>query len=141
MRYLSFLVVTVLLSAFVACSGAKKDNYDTLISSKWSLQSIVNQDGGDSVEIIDPVTIVFTDSSTVAGHGGCNAFFGVYSTMGDDEIDVEIKGRTMAMCPSLDVEDRVIATLELSSTYLAQGSELQINDLENGLTLVFKAIK
>lgn len=141
MRHLSFLFVTVLLSTFVACCGAKKDNYDTLISSQWNLQSIVNQDGSDSVAVIDPVTIIFTDSSTVAGHGGCNAFFGVYSTMGDDEIDIEIKGRTMAMCPSLDVEDGVIATLELSTTYLAQGDELQINDLENGLTLIFKAIK
>lgn len=141
MKHSFYPIIISLLALLGACSGGSKDNYQTLISTEWQLESIISDDSGDSILPQERVTILFTDSSTVSGHGGCNVFFGQYSTMGEDEIDIEVKGRSMAMCPSLELEDQIIATLDLATSYLAQQDKLQVNDLENGITLVFKPIK
>lgn len=129
-------IATLLL---VGCGGANR-NYETLISNEWSLESIVADDESYTLKPDAEITIQFGDSSTFSGNGGCNGYFGVYST-DEDLIDIETQGRTMAMCEHIDFEDKYLSMLEDCSTFYAQGNELQLNNNEVGVTLIFKAIK
>ncbi len=121
----------------VGCGGQGKADYDALIANGWQLREIIAADSSYTIMPERPVTVVFSDSSTVSGFAGCNGFFGTFSTIGQNDIIIEPKGRTMAMCPDMEFEDRFMALLEQVTSYSVLSGELSLNDTENGMTLLF----
>ncbi|MBQ4280331.1 MAG: META domain-containing protein [Rikenellaceae bacterium] len=127
--------------AAVGCSSHQPSNYEHLTAHKWELTQIVSDDSAATAMTIPAgLTIQFSDSARFFGFGGCNSFFGTYSTVGQDNISIQPVGRSMAFCPDIALEDKFIAMLGLSATYVASDSTLQLNDNEAKQTLMFKAV-
>lgn len=139
MKRSNLLCAAVALTGMLAvgCGGQGKADYDALVANGWQLKEIIAVDSSYTILPERPVTVVFSDSSTVSGFAGCNGFFGTFSTIGQSEIIIEPKGRTMAMCPDIEFEDRFMALLEQVTSYTVLDGKLSLNDTENGMTLLF----
>ena len=138
MKLNTILTTASALLLLAGCNGSKK-HVEALASNPWRLEQVIFDDSAYSDTIPAGVTLLFSDSSTIAGNGGCNSFFGVYTTAGKDQIDIEVKGSTMAFCPDLDFEARYFDMLSLVSSYAINGDEMQLDAPENGFTMIFKA--
>ena len=139
MKRLSLLCGAALLVGWlsVGCGGQAKADYKALIANGWQLKEIIAADSSYTIMPERPVTVVFSDSSTVSGFAGCNGFFGSFSTIGQNEIIIEPTGRTMSLCPDIEFEDKFMALLEQVTSYSVLKGELSLNDTENGMTLLF----
>lgn len=140
MKIKSLLLLSAIAAIAMVSCNSKKANYEAMVSKEWQLASIQADDLSYTVTPKESVTIIFSDSSTFAGNGGCNSYFGVYSTYGN-EIDVEVQGRSMATCPEINFEDKYIELLNGCSTFFAEGNNLQLNNNEVGVTLKFEELK
>ena len=119
--------------------ATKKKNAEALTANSWQLEEIIFSDSNYTDTLPAGVTLLFSDSSTISGNGGCNLYFGQYTTIGSDQIDLEVKGSTMRFCPEQEFESRYFDMLGLVTSYTVKEGVLQLNAAENGFTLLFKA--
>jgi heat shock protein HslJ len=93
----------------------------------------------DGVEI----TIAF-EGDRVAGHGGCNDFFGSVSSKAPGELAFSATGTTMRACPepAMGLEQRYLAALAAASTYRFNGGRLVLGSTtdEGPVVLVFARV-
>ncbi len=137
MNKLFIAMAAVLMSSCGASNS--KSNYEVMTSNKWELKSITTDNSGASVKPQESVTLIMSDSSSFSGHGGCNSYFGSYTHKGDN-LDIEVKGRSMAMGPGIDFEDKYIALLDDCTTYFVNNDTLSLNNNKAGVTLKFTVL-
>ena len=95
-----------------------------LIGSEWLLEDLC---GHGVVGDVQP-TIAFPKAGKVAGHGGCNRYFGAVRISGD-RIEVEHVGSTRMAClpPILDQEHRFLGVLQKAKRLEIDGETLLIH--------------
>jgi heat shock protein HslJ len=78
----------------------------------------------------------FESDGKVAGHGGCNRFFGSYDTSGD-QLQIGALGATRRACAGATGEDeqRFLGALQKTHRYERDGIELTLFD-ESGAVLM-----
>ena len=134
------LILAALLPAiFFTNCRTKTSDKNFLVAHEWQLDEIIYADSAYTITPPSEVTIAFSDStSSVSGRGACNSFFGVYTTEGQDEINIDIQGSTMAFCLDMEFELRYFSLLDLVERYAAEAGELQLSDSDGSVTLLFK---
>ena len=131
------IMALVIGSTIFGCVDTKKSNLDTLISTEWRLDSVVTEIVGAPLAEESMVTISFSDSTGFSGNGGCNPYFGTFTTEGDDVIAISPKGRAMMMCPNLAFEDSYIAALAVVTKFVAAEDQLVMSNANGDAVLIF----
>lgn len=136
--------ITGLFALLIVCVGLARcvsvDNREKLLSTEWKLFGI---DGLGDVQMDENSTayINFSDSTTFAGNGGCNQFFGAFTADSEDVIEMNVKGRTMMMCPNINFEDVYIGGLSSIATYTIEDNKLSLKSDDGQVTLVYTAVE
>jgi heat shock protein HslJ len=108
-----------------------------LTGVEWTLVSM----GGDAIPGGVVVTATFGDDGEVSGQGGCNRYFGPYSTDGDS-ISVEMLAGTRMMCepPAMEVEAAFLGAMQAATAWsIAAGELILEGDAEGAAELRFTA--
>ena len=102
------IILSLLVLSAVVC-GCNNDK-ETLCSKKWVLEKVVVEGRTLNLPKEKP-EIIFSDTLTINGKGGCNLFFGRYELKGGNEILVQPQGMTRRMCPDEDFEIKYMQVL------------------------------
>ena len=138
-------MVLAIGATIISCTDSKRTNLENLVATEWTLDSVVTEVVGLPLSNESVVTIAFSDSTTFAGNGGCNQYFGTFGTEAtsedEDVISIETKGRTMAMCPTLAFEDSYIVALEKVTKFIAEEDKLVMSNSNGDVTFIFVPTK
>lgn len=124
-----------LLLVFAACKTSQKQSATEpvaktelsdmpLTNTKWYLAEL----NGLPIDREDHIPyLVFTDSSRVGGHGGCNSLGGPYEVNDNNRLTFGPMYRTEMYCTGrMEVEDALLEVLEKTDSYVITGNELQL---------------
>ena len=119
-RWLALMFVVMISPATVAMAGE-------LAGSEWR----PNQIGGAAVSSEAELFVQFKGEGELAGHGGCNGFFGQYE-ISQNTIRVGPLGATMMACsgPGMDLEKAFLAALETARTFQREDRSLILFDAD-----------
>ncbi|MGR9090346.1 MAG: META domain-containing protein [Gammaproteobacteria bacterium] len=120
-------VAVAVTSLMLACTVAVAAEPVALEGTYWRLVRL----HGEAVRIAEgtslPHIALHGDTDRVAGFGGCNRFFGQYSTSGQ-EISIQPLGGTRASCPGTDALERsFIGALAAIDHYVLDGGQLSLS--------------
>lgn len=121
------LTLLALVVTTVSCGNSKKEQF---IGEEWALISMEKTNGDQIMITTNNPTLIFADSSRLNGFGGCNGFFGDY-TVKDNNLTIDLKGRTQAMCPDIENEDNLITILGGVTNYDIVDEQLVLYDKNN----------
>lgn len=100
----------------------------------WKLTKL----NGQAVKTNDNSTaeahIILKSDNSVIGNGSCNRLNGEYTLTGMDEIRISNISNTRMSCPSLNLENDFITTLQKAHKYSINGDQLFIYN-DNGQTI------
>ena len=136
-NFTKFIMGLAIFTTIFSCTNSKKTNLENLVSTEWTLDSVVTKVISLPLDTENPVSIVFSDSTTFAGNGGCNQYFGTFTTEGDEVIAIETKGRTMAMCPNIEFEDSYILALNGVTKFVAEQDKLVMSNSKGEVVFIF----
>jgi putative lipoprotein len=105
-----FLPVTIFLMLAASVSASAEE----LSGSEWRPTQLA----ASALPSQSKLFVQFKGDGKLAGHGGCNRFFGQYKISGN-EISISPIGSTRMACPEpvLDLEMAFFAALESAKTY------------------------
>lgn len=105
-----------------------------LAGVEWTVEDIA----GTAVVGETPATLIFGDDAKIAGHAGCNRFFGTYEST-DSELKITTEGTTRMACPEsiMDQEQAFLKTLNEVDSY--QVDEEGVLTLSSGDSVVVTA--
>lgn len=136
-KIIQFSMIMVLVMSFCACKSSKSNKNSgnfPLVNTQWNLDAI----NGDVIShdfAIRPF-ITFDSTGVISGSLGCNSFFGEYTVVGKQKINVEYKGSTKRLCQKMEVEKAFMNALKNDiNNYQIRGDELF---LYNGKTEVLR---
>lgn len=116
----------------------------TLVGTTWSATGVNN--GREAVVSLvegTEVTATFADDGTVSGSGGCNTYTGSY-TVEDDALSIGPLATTLKACPepqgAEEQEAQFLAAMERATTYLIDGTALELRDDAGALQVSFQAV-
>lgn len=136
----SFIALAIIATS-MSCADNKKTNTEILSSTEWTLDSVATEDLSFILNEGNVVTITFSDSTTFAGSGGCNRYFGTFTTTDDTLIAIETKGRSMSMCPEIQFEDKYISTLDGVTGFTAEEGKLVLTNSKDEVLFIFTPTK
>ena len=118
MRYLSAALIVTIAVIGTAMSGE-------LVGSKWRPSQI----GLSRMPSDTNLFVQFKGNGQLAGHGGCNRFFGSYRVAGST-VKIGLIGATRMACPEpiMDLERKFFIALEAVETFERYGPELVLRD-------------
>ena len=138
MKNLVLGTLTVLLILAGGCR--QKQSEVKLTDHPWRLTAL-NVDKKDVVLPKDTITVEFDTTGRVAGFSGCNRYFGKYSSASDKNLNIEVVGSTMAMCPDIETEDQFIRVLDNSTTFSIEKGVLTVSDENTGNYAAFAGME
>lgn len=133
--FIMFAIVAV-TSMMTSCHKAPQPK---ITDNEWLLKTM-EIDGVPYVLTADNPTIMFSDSNSVTGFGGCNRFFGNYELDGS-ALNIELKGSTKAMCANLYIEDALFGLLQNVSYYEIDNGQLVISSSNAKEFAIFAPVK
>lgn len=88
-----------------------------------------------------PVTLDFKDAASVAGHAGCNGYFGQIEIKGESVVFKQI-GLTRMFCEpeSMDTESRYVNALKSTSSARIEKGVLELRDAQGKVLWRFKPL-
>jgi heat shock protein HslJ len=118
-----------------------------ILVTGWTVESRAQVAGGEwrSIEIANiavpsgvSLFVRFDAAGKLEGFGGCNKFFGVYSSI-DDGIKVGTLGATRMACPEpvMMRETRFLTALENAKRYVREGISLTFYDVAGNIMVRF----
>ena len=104
---------------------------DLLNGTRWEVVQF-NDGNGISTLIADTrITTEFGADGQVTGNGGCNGYFGTYSTS-NNEITISSLGATSQLCPEpegvMEQEAAFLLTLPSATRFLIDGNRLELRN-------------
>ena len=119
------LLLPLCLAALLATAASARA--EDLAGSEWRPSQI----GSAAVAPDANVFVQFKSGGELAGHGGCNRFFGRYKIAGD-AIEIGSLGATRMACPepAMGLEARFLAALEAARTWHRDRTSLILLDAE-----------
>ncbi len=114
MRVVLWFWQRLLSTIFVMLAASSSASAEGLAGSEWR----PNQIGSNTVPPHTEQFILFKGDGKLAGHGGCNRFFGQYKISGN-EIKMGPVGSTRMACakPVMDLEIVFFTILETAKTF------------------------
>ncbi|MFT3740547.1 MAG: copper resistance protein NlpE N-terminal domain-containing protein [Breznakibacter sp.] len=111
-----------------------------LVEKYWKLIEI-NGEGIPAPEkwVREP-HIIFKANNRVIGHSSCNSFAGSYNVQNGNLIRISNVASTRMACPSMDVENKMLVTLEAVGSYHVHADTLQLNDGKGNALTKFVAV-
>lgn len=89
---------------------------------------LAGSDGRPSFMSASEMLVHFDPAGKISGNGGCNQFFGAYTTSGD-RIAIGPLASTRKGCPGLiAIESAFFATLQAAKSFVQEGSTLTLYD-------------
>lgn len=134
---MKFMLLAIVLMAFGCKSGEKAET--TLTAQEWVLKSMTEK-GTVVANPQELPTLLFSDSSRIAGSAGCNRFFGTYTIGEKDALSIATKGMTMMFCPDMDFEDRYVKALNEIASYSIKAKELTLMNADKQLVMIYQPI-
>lgn len=130
------------MALFSACSMNSVDTpplSKSLAGSQWQLQSME----GQTLSAVNPPPDMQFDSARVSGFGGCNRYFGNYTSSNDGVFSVGAIGATKMACMGErdQVEQRYLRLLQQAKIYAVTRDRLHLLDARRNPLLVFTAVK
>lgn len=126
----------------MSCSTFKKNSHKKsdfeLSSSAWKLTSIV---GFDLENTSKPVTLVFSDTNTVAGFAGCNGYGGDFTHNGSRIQFGPMMATKMACMPGIKTENQFFTVLQKANSYKIENTYLILLDDDRALATFSKMSK
>ena len=105
----------------------------------WRLVQMHGEVIASTGDVSPPHIALHRDTNRIAGFGGCNRFFGQYSTSGQ-EISLQPLGGSRASCPDTDALERAfIGALASVEHYALVGGQLTLSTGGRQI-LVFDAV-
>jgi len=130
------LLLSVTLIPQTGCSS-KPDEFD---GTQWSLIEI---NGSELIED-SYISLYFRDGG-IWGCGGCNIYWGDYSTEDHNILKIPVPGRTEEGCISpegvLEQEEAYLNTIPNAAFYSVADNKLEIDNAMNQKLLVFEKIE
>ena len=105
-------LLILFLVALVGVLPARADGM-ALAGSEWGFSDV------------DKRFITFSADGKVAGHAGCNRFFGTYAEDGEG-LSIGLLGMTRMMCPPADMERERAFTVILQNTSRFEATHLKL---------------
>ena len=138
-RCLRTVALVAVAPLMLACGVVTAAELVALEGTYWRLARL----NGEAVRVAEgtslPHIALHGDTDRVAGFGGCNRFFGQYSTSGS-EISIQPLGGTRASCSGTDaMEQAFIRALAASDRYSLNGGQLTLSGGGRQI-LVFEAV-
>ncbi|QLQ30314.1 MAG: META domain-containing protein [Candidatus Thiothrix singaporensis] len=133
----SVLVVLAIVSA-CTLDTRKAELGASLEGTNWNLKSLDSQ----SVNTAYLPTISF-ETSRITGYGGCNRYFGNYTSSNDGVFSTHQIGATKMACNNErdQLEQRYLEQLSKASLYAITREQLHILDNNRKILMVFTAAK
>ncbi|MGL5681768.1 MAG: META domain-containing protein [Marinifilaceae bacterium] len=125
--------IVVALVALLASCGTKETV--KLQGHDWILSSI-EQNGTELTLPTEKPTIMFDDSSRIAGFAGCNRFFGKY-TVKEREMTIELVGTTQMACPDMNFETAYLKMLGEVKRFDVVNGELRLKDFSEKVVMKY----
>ena len=120
MRYFVGVLVGGMFLATSAFSGGMAND---LAGSEWGF---AESDGR---------FVKFEAEGKVSGYGGCNRFFGSYSSTQLNELSFSEIGLTKMACPEqmMESETELFSILKMTASYKREGNQLSLHDKDSVL--------
>jgi len=132
------LVLLSMVFSIVSCSSSNTPTSNVpLENTKWILKTL-NDKKIFIPESSKEAYIEFKSAGKVNGYGGCNTFFGTYTTV-KDKLNFGPIARTEMFCEAMmDVENNFMSALEKTVRYKVSGNILELYDVNNLLATFTK---
>lgn len=135
MKKLSLFAAVIGIAAIMIGCDSKPDT-KALTANEWQLEKV---DANNSTSFAPKnVTIIFTDTASLFGRGGCNSFFGKFETPAANQIKIGPLGATMMLCLNSEFESDYFKKLEKVATFETKDNQLILKDADNTFTLTYK---
>jgi copper homeostasis protein (lipoprotein) len=109
-----------------------------LENKTWSLISMQNKFDKQLASMSVRPFILFSEGNKIHGSGGCNRFFGSYTSADNDRISFSAIGSTRKACiETMKIEDAFFAVLQRVESYKVQQDTLKLRDKEEHELAVF----
>ncbi|MFH0915731.1 MAG: META domain-containing protein [bacterium] len=113
--------------------------------SSWRLASYNNGTGGAVPVLADTdISVTFGEDGNLAGLAGCNSYWGIYTTDGD-QLSLGSVGSTQLFCAQppgiLEQEEAYLKALRDAATFKITGETLELRSNDGSLLASFDAWK
>lgn len=114
-----FLISLLVATLIVSC----KPHEPSITEVDWKL-TLLN--GTDCASLQPPITITFSPDNKVAGHAGCNRYFGSYNKS-QAELSFSQMGATKMFCDGkMEIEDSFLKTLAEVDGFSVSNNKLRL---------------
>jgi len=108
--------------------------------TQWQVTAYNNgRDAVTSPLLGTDITVQFEDDNQVSGSGGCNDFFGGFTTGGDGTIAIGPLGSTRRACEEpagvMEQEAEFLAALQSAATYTVEGNFLEMRTANDAIAV------
>ena len=111
------LVSLLAVNLFIRCKPAAP----SIMGVEWKL-TLLN--GKDYASLQQPITITFSPDNKVAGHAGCNRYFGSYKKS-QAELSFSQMGATKMFCDGkMEIEDSFLKALAEVDRFVVSGERI-----------------
>jgi heat shock protein HslJ len=101
---------------------------DPELVGTWTLGEMATQGGSEVINIFPaPITILFSDTGTLAGNGGCNSYQGSYSLTGA----TGPFGNQISIGPIISTQMYCVDTSPIETTYFQILSNISAYGIDN----------
>ncbi len=113
----------------------------TLAGVYWKLTTLMGKPVQDTPRGKTMYVQFNEKEGRVQGNGGCNGFFGSYTTENNYRIRFSKMGSTMMACPRLELEREYLQVFEKTDSYIIKGNRLQLIRARMAPLAEFEAVK
>jgi heat shock protein HslJ len=118
------ILTFVLLIFFASCSSVKDlDGSKALTANSWKLKTM----NGNELNLssVKEISLVFDKAGKISGFGGCNNYFGTYTSAGDMLTFSDI-GSTKMACDDMGIESNYFNLIKKTDKYKAANGVLTL---------------
>ena len=145
-----------LIVSLGACKNSTKNNEASVVESSANIESVDNSAdllekywklvaiNGEAIPVEGmgrEAHIIFkTEANRVIGNGSCNTINGEYELKSGNGISISKVATTMMACPSMDIESKLLKSLETFDSYTIVADTLTLTGTSDKTSAKFEAV-